>query len=356
MRDKQWQAWDGQIRGCGLVDQGLTAKNSISVSIIMPAYNAQTHIKNAIRSVQAQTFSDFEIIVIDDASTDATARAVHELCAEDARIRYARMEMNAGPAASRNRGLDLARGEWIALLDADDRFHPDRLKTLLSLGEREGADVVSDNITLLKEGEKAGERMIPESILFQPRVLPFPEFIAGCHYNAQTPSRVRYVFMHPVFRREFLVSNCIRYNELSRVGEDFLFYIDCYLNNAKWYIEPNPMYMYTIRRGSLTESASDQDHYRVVEKMRDVLKVVQHSDDIAVRNAIKKHWKLVASDYYYYGLKKALRATDYKGIWRAIVCDKDALRLIIPRLLSRGPKVMAKLISGHRLIAERHAD
>lgn len=244
--------------------QDLTGKKPIGISVIIPAYNAQAYIAKAIRSVQAQTFSNFEVIVVDDASTDATAAAVHELCAEDARIRYARMEANAGPAASRNRGLDLAQGEWVALLDADDRFHPDRLETPLDLGEREGVDVVSDNITLLKDGEDVGEPMIPKSILSEPRVLPFAEFIAGCHYDAETPARVRYVFMHPVFRRKFLVSNRIRYNELSRVGEDFMFYVDCFLKNAKWHIEPNPMYLYTRRAGSLTESASDQDHYRVV--------------------------------------------------------------------------------------------
>ena len=190
--------------------QDLTGKKPVGISVIIPAFNAQAYIAEAIRSVQAQTFRNFEVIVVDDASTDATAAAVHELCAEDARIRYARMQANAGPAASRNRGLDLAQGEWVALLDADDRFHPDRLETLLDLGESEGADVVSDNITLLKDGEDVGERMIPESILSEPRVLPFSEFIAGCHYDAQTPARVRYVFMHPVFRRKFLVSNRIR--------------------------------------------------------------------------------------------------------------------------------------------------
>jgi len=99
----------------------------------MPAYNAALYIRAAIESVQLQTMRAVEIIVIDDSSTDQTAAIVQELSDQDGRIRYERMAQNVGPAASRNRGLELAQGEWVALLDADDRFHPKRLEILLEI-------------------------------------------------------------------------------------------------------------------------------------------------------------------------------------------------------------------------------
>ena len=100
------------------------------VSIIIPAFNAAPVIGDAIRSAQAQSEAHVEMVVVDDASTDDTAVVVEGLAARDARVRLLRMERNGGPGVARNAGLDAARGEWIALLDADDRYHPQRLRVL----------------------------------------------------------------------------------------------------------------------------------------------------------------------------------------------------------------------------------
>jgi len=97
------------------------------VSVLIPAHNAADSILSAIASAQAQTFTDIEIIVVDDASTDSTADLVHERALSDTRIRLFRLEQNSGPAAARNVGLAHATGEWIALLDADDTFSDNRL-------------------------------------------------------------------------------------------------------------------------------------------------------------------------------------------------------------------------------------
>ena len=89
------------------------------VSIIMPAYNGEIFIKEAVESVVAQTYSNWELIVVDDGSTDNTASIIKAY--EDPRIRYVYQE-NRGQAAALNRGLDLARGDYITTLDTDDWF------------------------------------------------------------------------------------------------------------------------------------------------------------------------------------------------------------------------------------------
>lgn len=100
-------------------------------SIVIPTYNRARLLERAITSVLAQDYSDFEVIVADDASTDNTAEVVARF--DDSRIRYLRSEQNGGNAAARNLGAKHARGEYIAFLDSDDQYHPDFLSNMQSL-------------------------------------------------------------------------------------------------------------------------------------------------------------------------------------------------------------------------------
>src|SRR5437764_13661053 len=95
------------------------------VSVIIPAYNAAKTVGRAVDSVLAQTFADFELIVIDDGSTDSTAEVVQSR--RDQRIRCITVA-NGGVASARNRGLDLASGDLVAFLDADDAWLPTKLE------------------------------------------------------------------------------------------------------------------------------------------------------------------------------------------------------------------------------------
>lgn len=108
----------------------------MKVSVVMPAYNAEKYIEAAIRSVLRQTWTEFELLVIDDCSRDSTAEIVERLAAEDGRITLLRSAENAGVSAGRNRGVQEARGEWIAYLDSDDLWREDKLERQLALLER----------------------------------------------------------------------------------------------------------------------------------------------------------------------------------------------------------------------------
>ncbi len=112
----------------------------MKVSIIIPLYNKAPYVRRALESISAQTFTDFEVIVVDDGSTDEGAAIVGEY--PDARFRLVH-QANAGPGAARNAGLENARGEFIAFLDADDEWLPNYLQESVSLLESLGSDVVS---------------------------------------------------------------------------------------------------------------------------------------------------------------------------------------------------------------------
>lgn len=98
------------------------------VSIIMPAYNAEKYITEAIESVQNQTYANWELLVLDDGSSDNTPSIILKKCEEDKRIQFYQNAVNMGVAKTRNKGVELSRGEWIAFLDSDDKWDDQKLE------------------------------------------------------------------------------------------------------------------------------------------------------------------------------------------------------------------------------------
>ncbi|HEY6545475.1 MAG TPA: glycosyltransferase family 2 protein [Dokdonella sp.] len=111
------------------------------VSVVMPAWNAAGTIARSIESVLGQRHAQFELLVVDDASTDATAQLVDGYAMADARVRLIRQPANGGVAAARNTGIAAARGEYVAFLDSDDWWHPAKLERQLAQMRRENAQV-----------------------------------------------------------------------------------------------------------------------------------------------------------------------------------------------------------------------
>lgn len=116
----------------------------VTISVIMPCYNAEALVGPTIQSVIDQSLTDWELIIVDDCSTDATRDVVNSYVQRDPRIRMLTLEANAGaPARPRNIGIGAARGAWVALLDADDIWHPRKLEYQLGITEGLGAALSS---------------------------------------------------------------------------------------------------------------------------------------------------------------------------------------------------------------------
>ncbi|MBE6219451.1 MAG: glycosyltransferase family 2 protein [Rikenellaceae bacterium] len=105
------------------------------VSIITPTYNCARFIEETIKSVQAQTFTDWEMIISDDCSTDNTKEVIAPYLASDSRIKYICNDKNSGAAITRNNALRIASGRWIAFLDSDDLWLPEKLEKQISFME-----------------------------------------------------------------------------------------------------------------------------------------------------------------------------------------------------------------------------
>lgn len=227
-----------------------------AVSVIVAAYNSARHLSKAIESVLHQTLDDFELIIVDDASTDATYEEALRWSAADDRIRVMRHEANCGPGCARNTALETAQGTWVAILDADDHFAPQRLETLVQTGERMGADIVADNQFFVEEG-----RELPWGTLLRRsestlRVVDGLEFL-----NRNMPGRHATLgLLKPLVHRALLKETGIAYHPGLRYGEDFLFIMNLLIyGGAKLVVHGQPMYYYTMRTGSLSSNARSAD-------------------------------------------------------------------------------------------------
>lgn len=133
-------------------------RNDPIVSVVMPAYNVASYLAQAAESVLSQTVTDFELLIVNDFSTDETAEIAAAIAARDNRVRVLSNETNCGVAVTRNRGIAAARGTYIALLDGDDYWYPKKLEKQLSLAERSGAEIIYCSYDLVEEREEPRKR------------------------------------------------------------------------------------------------------------------------------------------------------------------------------------------------------
>lgn len=136
------------------------------VSVVMPAYNAATYLPKTVQSVLDQTFKDFELLIIDDDSTDRTAEVGQQLAVTDSRIRFVHLDDNQGVANARNVGVAHAEGQYVAFLDSDDLWLPDKLKLQVAFMRQHQADFSYCSYDVVDDhGTKIGERKISEARL-----------------------------------------------------------------------------------------------------------------------------------------------------------------------------------------------
>ena len=122
------------------------------VSVIMSSYNTAEYISESIASVRKQTYTDWELIIVDDCSADNTDEIVKPFL-YDKRIKYIKNETNSGAAISRNRALREAKGKWIAFLDSDDLWHPEKLEKQIRFMEKNGYKFTYTDYRIQLNGE-----------------------------------------------------------------------------------------------------------------------------------------------------------------------------------------------------------
>ncbi|MGP6140257.1 glycosyltransferase family 2 protein [Jeotgalibaca sp. A127] len=121
------------------------------VSIVTPVYNAERFIEKTINSVQAQTYEQFEMILVDDCSPDDSAAVIKKLTALDERIKYVKLDENAGAAVARNTGLEHAKGQYVAFIDSDDVWKPEKLAKQIAFMKKNDYAFTYTNFEMVEE-------------------------------------------------------------------------------------------------------------------------------------------------------------------------------------------------------------
>jgi len=234
------------------------------VSVVIAAKNAESFIADALRSALAQTMRDVEVIVVDDGSTDDTSSVVEACSNGDPRVLLLRNSHSQGVSSARNRALAHARGDWIAVLDADDEFLPDRLERMVVEATGRELDVLADNLCLRDFASKASlGRAYPAEWMTRPDLLTLADLLERDRLGLQ---HKMFGCIKPIMRRSFLVDNNITYRDDVWCAEDFLLYAQTILKNARFGVMNEPLYVYAERSDSV--SAFGIAAYRAAEVAR----------------------------------------------------------------------------------------
>lgn len=199
------------------------------VSVVMPAYNCCKHIKDAVDSVLHQTERDFELIVVNDGSTDETLDIVDSMAKKDVRVKVLTQANSGKPSIARNRGLKQATGEFVAFLDGDDLYYRDKLENALDVFHRHpGIDMVFHDVNLMDEAGTEQRGTYLEAVNFAERVLSKSKRLGEATFLCD--ERTLFFFMctmvttilmcSPVIRRKRLTDEDILFPEDLTIGED----------------------------------------------------------------------------------------------------------------------------------------
>lgn len=219
----------------------------------------------------AQTLADIEILVADDASTDNSAAIAEALAAQDRRITVIRLPENGGKPRAMNAMVARARGEWVAVLDADDVFHPERLERLLDAAAAHGTDMVADNLYYVDAGVNQVVRTgfdpgMPVQVIGTADLLRTASSFASFDYG----------ILKPVVRRRFTEQHGLSYYEQTRLAEDFYYLLSYFVAGGRACLVSEPYYYWTLPFGTVSRQWTGTGGGAWRYNYRDALRANEH--------------------------------------------------------------------------------
>ncbi|OOY19846.1 hypothetical protein BMI86_14635 [Thioclava sp. DLFJ5-1] len=222
------------------------------ITVIMANWCGASYLAAAIASLRRQTVSDWRLIISDDGSDDDSVAIAQDFARQDPRIEVLTVEKSSGPATARNRALERAKGEWVAILDSDDLMHPERLERMLEGADALGADVIADDMVFFGTVPGSGGRTLLEPMsLVAPLEITAKLWVEAAAPETELPPLG---YLKPMIRRAILGD--LRYDPDLRIGEDFDFVLRLLLKGAKFCVLPDPMYLYRRHNASISHRLS----------------------------------------------------------------------------------------------------
>ena len=227
-------------------------------SIIVPVYKVEKYLPECIDSILAQTYTDFELLLIDDGSPDNSGRICDEYADRDSRIRVFHKD-NGGVSSARNLGIDNAKGEWIMFVDSDDKITPDCLDVCMSAIENQNLDLLQ-----YKHSQTID--------------YPETEYNKALNYSDYIKMRHPVCVGGAIFKSDIIHNSGLRFDERIKLGEDQLFIYDYIFSSNKCMYIDKTLYYYRENEQSATNNMKRDDIMMSIDAF---LKLKQKYPDIA---------------------------------------------------------------------------
>ncbi len=288
------------------------------ISVIIPIYNCEKYLERCFDSICAQTFSDFEAIMVDDGSSDGSAEIAKAYAAKDARFKYYYKE-NGGVSSARNYALDIAAGEYIGFVDADDEILPDMLLTLITMINDTGAEA----------------SVISPIIRIDGKDVPYTDTDALALYDA--PSAINEALCGRAFAGHLctklfsrVLFDGIRLREDFAICEDLVMVYELFLRCEKIAFRARHLYVYYTNSQSAINSSFKESFLTYIDATEYLLARVKSELPSAItyaKCACLNAYLDVINKLYYAGRYKGEVRRKYKSQLSAAY-DKDALALM----------------------------
>ena len=289
-------------------------KPTPKISIIVPVYKVEKYLRRCLDSIVAQTFTDWECILIDDGSPDGSGKICDEYAETDSRFKVIHQE-NKGVSAARNAGIDMAKGEWVTFVDSDDWMDVEMLLELHSVAKKHDADVVVSGITEWNESlqkrrkfsQKVGQLDMPQDI----------------EWYMQAP-------WAKLYNRMFLEKYHIRFPIGIALAEDLYFNFLVFFFSCKVWGYNSTMYNYYRNQTSVTRMVT-------LDMIYDIVEVVKRMEVVISENKGLENWqqfliqrKMKAKNYFLLSLDP-IRC----DLWRKIFPEVNLYSLRTGSVLKR---------------------
>lgn len=239
-------------------------------SIIVPVYKVEEYLPSCIESVLNQTFTDFELILVDDGSPDVCPEICEEYAAKDSRIKVIH-KPNGGLASARRAGIKIAKGDYVFNLDSDDLIEPDTLECAYKIITDTDCEIVSFAYNWVKNGKTVNitNDTLDEGLYTQKEI---QEFIYPKLLMDKNMEHVSYYLSGKAVKREFLTPHQLGVSEKISLGEDFCCVVPCYLNAKSVYISKKAAYLYTMRETSLSKEFNTKQIFLIEDVINEICK------------------------------------------------------------------------------------
>jgi len=268
-------------------------KDSELISVILPCYNAIEYLKEALDSILNQSYTNLEIITIDDGSSDGTLKYLQNQALKDLRIRVISNEKNLGLIKTLNKAINLAQGDYIARMDADDISHPERIEKLFDFLQKTDSDVVSCNFDYLKEDGNFFKTNTLKAISYEEIFLSSFLFTPICHPGL-------------VARKKVFINNVYSLSDSSIHTEDYELWSRMARKNVKFQNLNEKLYSFRINSASVSHKFEDlqkdnfascaQQHYNLYFKTDislEIYRIVVNRFNSIKKNELKKAFSLI---------------------------------------------------------------